>query len=70
MKNSIHNVESGKHANKTSRIKWLKEFCGGNTDSFYNMESTLLYFPQCGNYNINFPNCENTNIFHYAERMV
>ena len=31
------------------------QFCGRNTDSFHNKESILWYFPQCGNYNVNFP---------------
>ena len=35
------------------------EFCGRSTDSFYNMEITLWYFPQCGKYNLN---CENYNV--------
>ena len=51
LKNSKHNVKSEKYANKISTIKYLKEFCGRNADSFhnikstfYNMESTILIF--------------------------
>ena len=40
IKDSIHNVESEKYANKTSRVKKLKEFWGRNADSFHDIEST------------------------------
>ena len=40
IKDSIHNVESEKYANKTSRVKKLKEFLGRNADSFHDIEST------------------------------
>ena len=53
-KNSIHNVESRKYANKTSTVLYQKEFCGTNSVSLHYMENTLWYFPQCGKYNLNF----------------
>ena len=36
------------------RIKKLRLFCGRNADNVHNDGSTLWYFSQCGNYNLNF----------------
>ena len=61
-KKSIYNVESGKYANKTSKVKQLNKFVGRNPDSVHNMRDTLSYFPQCGKYNLNIPHCGNYNV--------
>ena len=57
---SIHNVESGKYANKTSTVKKLQEFCGRK--AFLNLESTLWYFTRCGKPNLNFADWKNYNV--------
>ena len=67
IRNSIHNMESGNYAIKTSTVYQLKEFCGRNADSVHNMEITFWHFPKYGKYNMNFHIVEITmKIFHYA----